>query len=220
MAKPTTPKPTTPTARPGWVVPAVLVAVVAALFVVAAVATRIGGGGDGQEADVAQTRPVSVVGQALPTFTSQAEDPAVGAVAPSVTGVTFAGSPVQIGGTGRPALVLFVAHWCPHCRREVPLLAPVLGRITPPGVEVLTVSTSVRQGAAGYPPSDWLQDEGWPATVLADDADSSAATAYGLAGFPYYVLLDRAGKVVARASGEKTVAEVEALLGKVTPQTG
>ncbi len=215
MAKPTKTK-----ARPGWVVPAGLVAVVAALFLVATVATRVGGDGGAEQADVAQTRPVSVVGPALPAFSDQAADPAAGQLAPSVTGATFAGSPVQIGGTGRPTMVFFVAHWCPHCRKEVPLLAPVLGRITPPGVEVLTVSTSVRQGAAGYPPSQWLQDQGWPATVLADDSDSSAASAYGLTSFPYYVLLDGAGRVVARDGGEKTVAEVEALLSRVAPRPG
>ena len=216
MAKPTTSK-----TKPGWVVPAALVAMVTALFLVAAVATRIGGGGgDAGDADVAQTRPVSVAGPALPGFAGQVTDPAVGTVAPRVTGATFAGSPVQIGGTGRPAMVFFVAHWCPHCRKEVPLLAPALGRITPPGVDVLTVSTSVRQGAAGYPPSEWLEDQGWPTPVLADDTDYSAASAYGLTSFPYYVLLDGAGKVVARDSGEKTVAEVEALLTQVIPKPG
>lgn len=168
---------------------------------------------------MAQTRPVTVSGAALSTLGSSGSDPAVGTVAPTVTGTTFDGQPVQVGGTGRPALVLFVAYRCPHCQREVPLLAPELGRITPPGVDFLAVSTSVRDGGANYPPSAWLEEEEWPRSVLADDKDGSAAQAYGLSGFPYDVVLGGDGKVVARDSGEKTVAEVEALLRKASSPT-
>ncbi len=196
--------------------PAIVFGVVVALLVVAVVLTRAGerGGADQAKAgaSVAQTRAVTVSGAALSTLGSSGSDPAVGTVAPTVTGTTFDGRPVQVGGTGRPALVLFVAHWCPHCQREVPLLAPELGRITPPGVDFLAVSTSVRDGGNNYPPSAWLEKQEWPRPVLADDEDGSAAKAYGLSGFPYYVVLGGDGKVVARDSGEKTVAEVEALL--------
>lgn len=229
MAKPTNTKVTAPTAakgrsgsagapgRPGWLLPAVLVAGVAVLLIAAVVVTRLGGAGVGGGDGLAQTRPVTVAGAALPTLESPESDPAVGTVAPTVTGSTFEGRPVQIGGTGRPVMVLFVAHWCPHCQREVPLLAPELGRVTPAGVDVITVSTSVRDSDPNYPPSAWLKREGWPGTVLADDTGASTADAYGLSGFPYFLLLDRDSKVVARTSGEKTVPDVEAMLKRIAP---
>ena len=207
--------------RPAWLVPAAVVGLVVALFAVALLATRLGGeGGGSEDGELLQIRPVAVNGTALPGLTKDGADPAVGLQAPVVTGASFDGQPVEIGRTGRPALVFFVAHWCPHCRREVPLLAPALGRITPPGVEVLTVATATRENDPNYPPSKWLREEKWPTPVLADDGDGTAAKAYGLTGYPFFVLLDRDGKVKARGSGEKTVAEVEALLQQVAPAAG
>jgi cytochrome c biogenesis protein CcmG/thiol:disulfide interchange protein DsbE len=213
------PPPPPPPGRPGWLIPAAVVGLVLVLFAVALVATRLGDGdGDGAEdTNLLQVRPVSVSGTSLPGMPNQGPDPATGMQAPVVTGASFDGHPVVLGRTGRPAMVFFVAHWCPHCRREVPLLAPELRRITPPGVEVLTVATATRENDPNYPPSKWLRDEEWPTPVLADDAKGSAASAYGLTGYPFFVLLDREGKVAARGSGEKTVAEVEALLKQVAP---
>lgn len=204
--------------RAGWVVPAAVLGVVAALLLVAVVVTKASNGGGAGEATAAvEVRPVTVAGAALAAHSDVSPDPAVGVVAPTVSGATFEGQPTQIGGTGRPALVLFVAHWCPHCQREVPVLAPELDRITPAGVDFLAVSTGVRPGSDNYPPSKWMEREDWPRPVLADDKAGSAAQAYGLSGFPYYVALDAEGKVAARASGEKSVAEVQELLAKVTP---
>jgi len=204
--------------RPGWAVPAVVLGVVAALLLVAVVVTKASNDDGAGEANAAvEVRPVTVAGAALAAHSDASPDPAVGVVAPTVTGTTFEGQPMQAGGTGRPALVLFVAHWCPHCQREVPVLAPELDRITPAGIDFVAVSTSVRPGSDNYPPSKWLERENWPRPVLADDKASSAAQAYGLSGFPYYVVLDAESRVAARSSGEKTVAEVQALLAKVTP---
>ncbi len=44
-----------------------------------------------------------------------------------------------------------------------------------------------------FPPADWLQDEGWSGDVLVDDESMTAATAYGLAGYPFLVMLDADG---------------------------
>ena len=205
-----------PDGRPAWVVPAAAVGVVVALLLVAVIATRLGGDDGGGGTRLAQTHPVTVTGQPLPALPQSGSDPAVGMVAPVVAGASFDGTPVEVG-PGRPTIVLFLAHWCPHCQREVPLLAPELERITPPGVEVLTVSTGTREGGANYPPSRWLEEEAWPTPVLADDGQSTAAGAYGLTGYPFFVVLDGDGKVVSRGSGGKSVAEVEALLRQVAP---
>jgi hypothetical protein len=70
------------------------------------------------------------------------------------------------------------------------------------GVEVQTVTTGTDPRYDNYPPSSWLKREHWPYPVLADDAHTGAANAYGLQFYPYFVLVDADGKVVGRASGE------------------
>jgi hypothetical protein len=51
--------------------------------------------------------------------------------------------------------------------------------------------------------------------VLADDEQSSAATAYGLSAFPFFVAVDAGGKVVARHSGELTPAQLDQLAAQL-----
>ena len=87
----------------------------------------------------------------------------------------------------------------------------------PPGVELVAVSTAVRPEMPGYPPSAWLRQAGWPAPVLADDPQGSAASAFGLSGFPFFVLLDGRGTVVARVSGEQPPRYLDRLLARIPP---
>ena len=127
---------------------------------------------------------------------------------PTVSGTSLNGQPVNITNDGKAKVVLFVAHWCPHCRREVPLLANDL-RATPlpTSVEMITVSTGVNAGTPNYPPSKWLAGVNWPTPVIADDGQSSAATAYGLTAYPYFVFVDAQNHVVGRSSGEMSLAD-------------
>jgi thiol-disulfide isomerase/thioredoxin len=120
-------------------------------------------------------------------------------------GQAFDGSPVDIRNDGRPKLVLFVAHWCPHCQREVPLLTDYLkSHPLPNGVDLYTVATATNPQRPNYPPSTWLAKVGWKAPTMADSNDAKAADAFGLSAFPYFVAVDGSGKVVARTTGEIT----------------
>jgi thiol-disulfide isomerase/thioredoxin len=168
---------------------------------------------------VEETRPVKVTGAPLPPFDDSAtSDPAVGATAPGLEGASFDGRPVAITHDGTPRAILFVAHWCPHCRREVPVVKRWLesGGL-PSGVELATVSTSVSPDRPNYPPSAWLAKAGWTAPLLADDARSSAANAFGVTAFPFFTLVDGNGKVVARTSGELQPAALAELMAKLKP---
>jgi thiol-disulfide isomerase/thioredoxin len=206
-----------PPRRSKGVVVAGLVVVVV-LGLIAFLATRRG---DDGAADVgadaapaaAEVRPVEVTGAPLPELGDPADDPAVGRPAPAVEGASFNGTGVDIGGAGRPQLIFFVAHWCPHCQKEVPLVVDWLNeRGLPDGVDLRAVSTGVNEAAPNYPPSSWLAGEGWPVRTLVDDARSSAAAAFGLSGYPFFVALDAEGHVAARASGELTVPQIEAMI--------
>ena len=184
----------------------------------AALAVGIGAmdGGDeageaGEEA-VAQVQPVEISGAALPPYAAQGADAAVGTAAPEVRGTGFDGEPVAIARDGRPKLVAFLAHWCPHCQAEVPVVVDWLDGDPPAGVDLVGVSTSVDEARPNYPPSAWLAREGWAFPTIADSEGSEAAQAYGLTGFPYFVAVDGDGNVAARASGEQTVAQLEALV--------
>jgi hypothetical protein len=77
----------------------------------------------------------------------------------------------------------------------------------PSDVELITVATGTREELPNYPPSSWLESESWSAPVLADSADSTAARAFGLSAYPYFVVVDSAGHLVTRATGELTTEQ-------------
>jgi len=160
---------------------------------------------------------VTVAGTALPAYDDSAADPAVGTAAPIIHGQSFDGTPETVGGpTSQPTLVMFVAHWCPNCQAEVPRVVTWRGDGTiPKNVNLVAVSTAVDSNYPNYPPSSWLDRVGWPGTKVADDAQMSAAQAYGLSAYPFFVALDKDGKVVARGTGELDQAGVKELVAKL-----
>lgn len=179
------------------------VAGLVAVLLVAAIVSSGGGDENTAAEGIEETRPVSVTGDGLPEFAPGGADAAAGKTIPDVKGQSFDGSPVEIRNDGRAKLIVFVAHWCPHCQKEIPLLADWLeSNRLPDGVDLYTVSTGVTDERPNYPPSRWLEKEGWTAKTLADSEGQEAADAFGLSAFPYFVAVDGSGKVVARTSGE------------------
>jgi cytochrome c biogenesis protein CcmG, thiol:disulfide interchange protein DsbE len=156
---------------------------------------------------------VNVDGAALPGADDAMADPAIGQPAPALTGQRFDGEPITIGGADRPMLVMFMAHWCPHCQQEVPRVTAHLDGTLPTDVDLRAVSTSANRQQPNYPPGDWLRRESWPVPTLVDDAEGSAATAYGLRNLPYFVAVNADGQVVARTSGQLTTDQFDALVG-------
>lgn len=202
-----------PDRRPNVIL--LVVAAIAVLAIAAVVISNTGGDDDdstsGSTSGISETRAVEVTGTALPPFDGGAQDPAVGVATPVVRGQSFDGKSVVVGGKG-PALLVFVAHWCPHCQREVPFLVDYFDKNgMPQGVDIKAVSTSVTEARPNYPPSAWLEREQWPAPVLADSATGEAGNAFGLTAFPFFVAIDKDGKVAARGSGELEQPELEAL---------
>jgi thiol-disulfide isomerase/thioredoxin len=153
-----------------------------------------------------------------------ASDPVVGETAPSLAGQQFDGAPISIEPDGKPKVVMFLAHWCPHCQAEVPRIQEWLDENgMPTDVELYTVATGTTSSRSNFPPGNWLRDEGWSVPTLVDDEQSSAANAYGLSSYPFFVVLDTSGDVVVRASGELSTDGWEQLLEAartgVTPGT-
>lgn len=156
-----------------------------------------------------ETHDVIVTGTPLPSLddTTSAPDPGLGLVPPTLDGQTFNGNPVSItpGVNDHFQLVFFFAHWCPHCRREVPRLVSWLkAGSKPANLDVLAVSTAVNRSPVNYPPSDWFAREELDVPIMTDDGDGLAAAAWGLPGYPYAVMLKPDGTVAARIAGEFT----------------
>jgi thiol-disulfide isomerase/thioredoxin len=127
-----------------------------------------------------------------------------------VTGHDFDGGTVSIGGEGTPTAIIFLAHWCSHCQAEVPLVQSWLdsgGGVE--GVDFVSVTTSSSSGAQNWPPSEWLEREGWSAPNIRDDQTNSVLNAYGGSSFPYWVFLDGDGNVALRLAGEIDIATLE-----------
>jgi cytochrome c biogenesis protein CcmG, thiol:disulfide interchange protein DsbE len=160
---------------------------------------------------------VTVDGEPLPPLEDPNDDPAVGMAAPALHGTNYAGQATDIvPGTGGPMLVVFLAHWCPHCNEEIPVLLEWRdsGGI-PSDLQIFGVSTAVSPERPNYPPGQWLQDKGWDWPVLADDVDFTAGIAYGVTGFPGFTLIDADGNVTARGSGEISIDDLQALVNEV-----
>lgn len=159
-------------------------------------------------------------GSALPTF-EPGEDPAVGQPAPTLSGQALDGSELTIEpGDGTPKAIVFLAHWCPHCQREVPVVQQWIdGGGVPEGVEVVSVATGIDRNRPNFPPQDWLEREDWTVPTLVDGGDT-AGRQYGLSTYPYVVMVDGDGNVVQRWSGETTADQWSARVGKLTGDTG
>jgi thiol-disulfide isomerase/thioredoxin len=169
---------------------------------------------------ISEFSDITVSGEALPSFdsVSTATDTAIGLPAPVVSGQGFTGTEITTDGAGTPTLLVFLAHWCPHCQREVPLLVQwEKDGKTPTGVDVIAVATGTDPANPNFPPSEWLAREEFPALwpVIADSADKKAANAFGLSGYPYFVLVDAQGNVFKRLSGEIPMDELTAIIDQM-----
>lgn len=135
------------------------------------IASACGGGDDSTaNADVLEFRPVEVVGDPLPSFEGETtSDTGIGSIAPVLSGASFDGTPVTIDH-GQYTMVVFLAHWCPHCQAEVPRLVSWAESLSvPANLKVYGVTTATGDDRPNYPPSRWLTLERFPFVTMADD---------------------------------------------------
>lgn len=181
--------------------------------------TTIGGADVGSgDASSTTARPgattVTVTGDALPDAgdaTSPTDDPAVGKKIPTLSGPDVNGAAMTIK-PGSPQLIVVMAHWCPHCQREIPKLAQWIDDGATKGVDVVGVSTATDAARGNYPPASWLEAAAWTAPTLQDDQQVTALTALGVSGFPTMIAVRADGTVAARMSGEADESQVKALV--------
>ena len=213
-----------------------VVAIVLVVVAIVAIAAVVASGGDDDEAAprasdttnslpeelVGEIRPVTVDGSALPSLENPDNDAAVGLTAPVLVGESFDGSAVTTASEGGPVMVVFIAHWCPHCNDEIPRLIELedAGRF-PDDLKIVGVSTAVAPDRPNFPPSEWIVEKGWPWPVMADGVDFTnrtfvGASAFGVNAFPFITVVGADGKVLGRWAGESEpddfIAKLDAAL--------
>lgn len=188
---------------------------VVGIAVVALVATR---SDSATEAAGEQTAAVEITGENIPRMpeglplTDASTDPAYGTVAPTLTGTSFDGTEVTIEADGTAKAIYFVAHWCPHCQDEVPVVQELIDNgSVPDGMQIYAVSTAVDAGRGNYPPEDWFEAEEFTGVVVRDDAPSTSFSTFGGASFPYAVYLNADNEIVARTAGSVDAAVTQQL---------
>ena len=177
--------------------------IAAAIAIAAIVAVATQSSSDDVVTGIEEFNSVEVAGGPLPQFSDSTADTAIGMTAPTLTGKGFTGNTI-VTGPGAPTLLVFLAHWCQYCQREVPLLVQWnRDGLVPSGLDVVAITTSSDPASPNFPPSEWLAREEFPPLwpVMTDSGEKTAATAMGVSGFPFFVLLDSNGKVALRISG-------------------
>ncbi len=192
------------------VVPAV-VGLVGAMAVIA-VLIGITIGGSEKVSIESQTGEVRVAGAGLTPYSPGAADPSVGRQIPELRGYSFDNQPITVAPAGDAKIVIFVAHWCNHCQAEVPRIVDWLAAGQLPGAQLVAVSSGVDATAPNYPPAEWLDREDWAIPTITDDTDGTAAQAFGLTGYPYFVAVKADGTVAARASGQQPLEQLQAMI--------
>lgn len=163
---------------------------------------------------VAEHADVEVTQDFLPPYGASADDPAEGLSAPVITGEDFDGVIQTTPDSTEGELIFFVAHWCPHCQRELPTVVDWMSSNEIP-VNVTIVSTSENVSQGNWPPSSWIEDSGFTGTVIKDSADGEAAGAYGVTSFPFVVAV-KDGKVAERHAGAQTAQQYSELAGRIS----
>ncbi|MBJ7490494.1 MAG: TlpA family protein disulfide reductase [Ilumatobacteraceae bacterium] len=159
----------------------------------------------------AEFQKVTTTGDGLPQMPESGDDPAVGKAAPSLTGFDLAGRPAKIdpGSDSKATMLVFLAHWCQFCNREIPVLNDWKEQgLVPPNLRVVGVTTGSREDQANWPPSKWLVANKWTFDQFADSEKQEAAAAYGVGGYPFIVFVDAMGNVTSRSSGEVPVEDL------------
>ncbi len=188
---------------------------VAAIALIAIIVLTFEEGGGGTEVG-----SPDISGDSLPRMQDAGPDAALGLPAPEVEGADFDDVPVSITNDGRAKVIVFLAHWCPSCQREVPIVQDWLDATTlPPNVDFYSVATGISRTRENYPPSAWLEREGWTPPVLVDDDDSSVGSAYGLNAYPFWAFVAADGRVMARVTGGVAPSDLDGVVAVLAEET-
>ncbi len=164
---------------------------------------------------------VTVSGGPLPRLQQGVEDTAIGLAVPEIAGMDFAGNARAITANGKGKLIVALAHWCPYCNEELPVLRDWYDTADlPDDIEVLVLSVFADPSRAHFPPSTWLAEGSWNGPVIADDEAGSLADALGIASVPFNLLVTPEGTVAARVVGSLSADQLDSAVEYLVGLTG
>lgn len=107
---------------------------------------------------------------------------------------------------GKYVMLDFWASWCKPCREGIPHWKKVYQQYQPKGFEIVSITNDSRR-------ADWtraLDQEKMPWIQVADEFPIKNRTArvisqYEAPFLPFYILLDKAGKIIVRSGDEKDI---------------
>ena len=121
-----------------------------------------------------------------------------------------------VPGDDGPMMVVFLAHWCPHCNDEIPVVLEWRdsGAI-PDDLQVVGVSTAVSAGAAELPARPVAGRQGLGLADHGRRRRTHRRPPTAAPAFPFFVVVGADGTVKARTSGELPVEQLDALVGSL-----
>ena len=159
---------------------------------------------------------VTVVGDYLPVYGSAETDTAVGMAMPEISGQDAAGNDVAITNDGKAKLIVAIAHWCPVCADEIPVVRDWYAATTlPANVEMYSLAIFTDPTRANFPPGGFLTGQAWNLPLILDDPVSTAASALGAHAVPFWILVWEDGTVLARGAGAPTTADLDRIVATV-----
>jgi thiol-disulfide isomerase/thioredoxin len=126
--------------------------------------------------------------------------------APALTGIdVLTGQPVDLVSLrGKPTVVVFWAHWCPHCQAEMPVVQDLYESFAGK-VNFVGVATAIGQQPARpeyADPQAFIGTVGLTMPTILD-TDGALLKAWDVSSFPELFLVDSQGQLVGSLRGEQ-----------------
>lgn len=116
---------------------------------------------------------------------------------------------------GKVALIQLWATWCGYCRKDQPVVEKLAAEFREKGFVVVAINVGeTRQKVEAY-----LKENPRPGVKMVLNEDTSLPAMIAAEGFPFYVLLDKEGKVAGVQAGSGGEPSLREMLSGVGLQT-
>ena len=146
----------------------------------------------------------------------QSFESAANIIIPDIEGISISGEPFKIQNDGRKKIILFLAHWCPHCQVEVGVFESwIKTRGVPNDFDIYGIATANNPSQENYPPETWLKEGNWEFPTIIDTDSDNIAKIFGVTSFPYWILVDSDNKILTRLTGTFKEEEIDVIVSKM-----